>query len=375
MRTTSPASLLTLMISFSAAGVLACSAEDQAAPEESTAVRAIGDCDTDWVCGSNSPVVDAYGFHELHREGEANLQKIRVATQNGLGKIVKNGQVYALKVIGSKIYGYLGGRLALYGANLVGAEIPLLTATGSFSLRIDAARDIHYAVGSQTDVLGAYMISWYGGATPPDSKRSICAPPTILSAAAKATSESERSIIVRPPPGADELLGMRAGETLVFEGDRFDAQAMTTAELGNDLWFNLGCAGHTLAKLHLTRNTIASGAAAYGITGKDRQATLKMMVADYCGDGTPFTVAGEPLRWRGGLVDFYTFPSSLEARWTNEGAVCLNEPRLRHTTSTLAPQIFGADIDKAINDHCSIPKCSDLDVTHMDGAMRISGNP
>lgn len=376
MRTTSPASQLALVLSLSAAGLLSCSAEE---PEESTAVRALGDCDTDWVCGSNSPEVDTYGFHELHLEGEPNREKAQIETDNGLAKIVKNGKTYVLKVIGSKIYGVQRGTTVLYDAGLVGAEIPLLIDGKSYQLRIETARDIRYAVGSQTEVLGAYTLSWYDQSRPANGKRTICAAPTILSAAATATkataSDAGSNIIVRPPPGGDELLGMRSGESVVFEGDRFDARAMTTAEVGDALWFNLGCAGHTLAKLHLTRNTIAGGAASYGISGKDRQATLKMMAADYCGDGTKFTVAGEPLRWRGGLVDFYTFPSSLEARWTNEGATCLNEPRLRHTTSTLAPQIFGPSIDAAIAAHCAIPKCSDLDVTHFEGASRVSGNP
>lgn len=374
MRTTSRANNLAMVL-FSAGTVIGGCGVEEPAAVEGTAVRKIGQCDTDWVCGSNSPEIDHYGFHELNLKSEQNLERIKIPSgSDGYAQIWKAGRAYTLKVIGSKIYGYLGTRPALYGANLVGAEIRLvIDGQDGYAIRIDAVRDMHYAVGSQTDVLGAYAMSWYGFKDSPDSKRSICAPPTILNAAAKAPKESTAVIIY--PPGNGELLGMQPHETLVFEGDRFDARAKTMTDRADVDWFNLGCAGHTLAKMHLTRHTIASSSDAYGISSKDRQATLKMMVADYCGDGTPFTVAGEPLRWKGGLVGFYTFPSSLEARWTNEGAQCLYEPRLRHTSSTLAPQLFGPDIDKAIHDHCSIPLCSDLDANNFDGAQRVSGNP
>lgn len=76
---------------------------------------------------------------------------------------------------------------------------------------------------------------------------------------------------------------MELDEAIVFETDRFDAASKTMDPVGDPRWFNIGCAGHTLAKMHLTRNTIASGAAAHGVSANDRQATLKMLVADYCG--------------------------------------------------------------------------------------------
>jgi ADYC domain len=373
MRTTSRASNLAMVL-FSASSLLGgCGVQESAV--ESTVE--IGQCDTDWVCGSNSPEIDHYGFHELNLEGSPNLERFQIVGSNGLAQIWKSGRAYTLKVIGSKIYGYYGGRVALYDANLVGAEIRILRdGISGYTIRIDAVRDMRYAVGSQTDVLGAYSLSWYGFNDAPDSKRSICAPPTILpAAAAAAKTPKESTAVIIYPPGNGELLGMQPNETVVFEGDRFDARAKTMTDRANVQWFNLGCAGHTLAKMHLTRHTIASGSDGYGISGKDRQATLKMMVADYCGDGTPFTVAGEPLRWKGGLVYFYKFPSVLEARWTSEGATCLYEPRLRSTTSTLAPQIFGPDIDKAIRDHCTIPRCSDPDANNFAGSLRVSGNP
>ena len=44
-------------------------------------------------------------------------------------------------------------------------------------------------------------------------------------------------------------------------------------------WFNIGCAGHTLSKMYLTRNTLASQDAMSG-QWEERQATLKMLTAD-----------------------------------------------------------------------------------------------
>ncbi|MGH8311591.1 MAG: ADYC domain-containing protein, partial [Steroidobacteraceae bacterium] len=105
-----------------------------------------------------------------------------------------------------------------------------------------------------------------------------------------------------------------------------DDVTRTVAPVPDDRWFNLGCARHTLAKLRLTRSTlhtVKSGA------WQQVQATLKMLSADYCGTGKAFTIAGEPIVWKNNVgMKYYFPPSVLEARWSENGALCLNTPRL-----------------------------------------------
>ena len=363
-----------MLVACGASGGLGC----VEAASESVKQSAIGECETEWVCGSNSPQIDHYGFHELHLEGEVNRERFSLATTGGQAKIIKGGQRYTLKVVDSRIYGVDGsGGASISGTALIGAEIVVLyRGRPEYSIRIDGVREISYAVEPTGSKLEAYNLSWFNQKNPIDSKRSICATPVILPEPSMFSELGQvDASAVRRGPGGDEMLGMRAGETVVFEGDRFDAASMTMAKDAMALWINFGCAGHTLAKMHLTRNTIASGAEAYGAKHHERQATLKMLVADYCGDGTPFTVAGEQLRWMGGLVGYYTRPQTLEARWDSKGAVCLNDPRLRRTTSALAVQLFGNDIDAAIASQCAIPQCGNPDVLQLDGQPRISGNP
>jgi hypothetical protein len=126
---------------------------------------------------------------------------------------------------------------------------------------------------------------------------------------------------------------------VIFEGDAYDAEAKTVraADLPDDAgWFNLGCAGTAMYKMHHLRHTEAggyiSGTPPQITTVEQRQAMLRMLTAAYC-DGRSFTKNGQPLRYtdRSGwhqptppIVGF----DSIEAIWSDRGAVCLNTPRL-----------------------------------------------
>ena len=83
----------------------------------------------------------------------------------------------------------------------------------------------------------------------------------------------------------------------------------------------------------------------------ERQAMLKMFAADYCGDGTVFTVAGQPLNWADdhgtmkmtALMFSPPQPLVLEARWNEKGAVCLNKPRVDVHWTALGAATFAPD--------------------------------
>lgn len=62
---------------------------------------------------------------------------------------------------------------------------------------------------------------------------------------------------------------------------------------------------------------------------EERQATLRMVTADYCGTGHSFTVNGTPVAWRdaAGHVQPAVAEHVMEALWDADGAVCLGTPR------------------------------------------------
>ncbi|HLL25428.1 MAG TPA: ADYC domain-containing protein, partial [Kofleriaceae bacterium] len=141
---------------------------------------------------------------------------------------------------------------------------------------------------------------------------------------------------------------------VLFEGERITAATKTVAD-DSRYWFNIGCAGTALAKLHLTGRTEAAQSVGFATDIDDRQAMLKMLVGDYCGTGRAFTVQGQPLMWRDdqGTIDMPTSPASeLEAAWTADGAWCLSTPRLVKHPSAASAAKFPEGVEAAILAEC-----------------------
>ncbi|HMG20366.1 MAG TPA: ADYC domain-containing protein, partial [Kofleriaceae bacterium] len=155
-------------------------------------------------------------------------------------------------------------------------------------------------------------------------------------------------------------------------------RAKTMQPYADDNRFNCGCASHLLAKLRLTRNTIHGQAAGMPQAWERRQATMKMLAADYCGTGEPNTVGGQKLVWKGDLMRYYRAPVVIEARWDETGATCLTEPRMLHPTSDLGKKTFPRPWDAikaSCKGHKSLPKCVPEDPASFDGKLRVSGIP
>jgi hypothetical protein len=131
---------------------------------------------------------------------------------------------------------------------------------------------------------------------------------------------------------------------VVFTGDHYDA-ATKEVEAGSADRFNLGCAGTVPAKLHLLRHTEA-GSIPIGTNKRttslpERTAMLRMLIADYCGNGTKFTFDGVLLNY-GDVKGWYPLPPdgpmttkqptprdrSFEAVWNSKGPLCLTDPRV-----------------------------------------------
>ncbi|MDC0719964.1 ADYC domain-containing protein [Nannocystis bainbridge] len=135
----------------------------------------------------------------------------------------------------------------------------------------------------------------------------------------------------------------RAPIALVLGGETYDMDAKEVRPDPERQWFSIACAGSAAAKLSL----LGYGPQSSKTSPAQRQATLKMITADYCGDGHSYTVDGTPIQWENvqGTVGLTAEPAAIEAVWTAAGALCVDEPR-----------IAGTVID------CSLPRCGDFDL-------------
>lgn len=134
---------------------------------------------------------------------------------------------------------------------------------------------------------------------------------------------------------------------LLLDGERYDPQTKTVIP-ESDSWTTMACRGHALAKMKLMG---FSPDDVYGSGWEQRQATLKMITADYCGTGTSFTALGTPLDWIDELAHFeeedMSGPGNLEAQWNENGATCLNDPRVANPAE--------------VAEECVLPMCPEDD--------------
>jgi hypothetical protein len=324
-------------------------------PETSTVESALGVCTDNPLMCSNSPAMLHYGMHELSLLGVPNGQRAFITPgADGLPELRKDGQSYRLDVDNGMIVGRAASGTSLTDAQTVGAELSLVdadTKEALFDLRIETFRKSAYTIGP-VGSLYLYRISWHLPKEAPNSQQSACEP------------------YVFPTYSKWDLLeGMQYGELLLFGGERIDAEHKTVSPDGADTtgWITMACAGSALAKLDLSGNTRHRQPNDWA----GRQATLKLLVGDYCGKGLSFTKPGVPLVWRGPLTQYGGTPSGLEARWSKDGAGCLTTPRL-----VAHPELAfeGVDIAAAIANECSIPVCNNPNPNDLAGYRRISAN-
>lgn len=149
-------------------------------------------------------------------------------------------------------------------------------------------------------------------------------------------SDSCQVELCKPELAADYAGGL-SGAAVIFKGDAYDDATYAVHDTANDRAddrFNIACLGTAISKLHLLRHTAASGPR----TVAQRQTLLRLLTADYCGTGHPFTVDGLPIHLefsssRGEAptaMSRYRTASGdpVDALWDEHGAACLSSPRL-----------------------------------------------
>ncbi len=153
-------------------------------------------------------------------------------------------------------------------------------------------------------------------------------------------------------------LGLDHTSVVLITEELYD-NAAKTVEPDQKTWVTMACRGHALMKLKFLGYDPNDG---YGSSWEQRQAALKMLTADYCGEGHSFTTIGQPLSWVDELENFPAGPyidGIVEAKWTEDGASCLDDPRA----------VPRAEVES----FCNPPPC-DGD-TDLDGARWLSVIP
>jgi hypothetical protein len=298
-----------LVAGLAIAGVLAgCNGTGRLPPVSARAEAVLDPCD-DFYCGNNSPIVVGGPFWDLDAGGQPNSAGLSILPG---GFRDANGKLMTIDIDRDVLRGNRNGKL-VQSADLIGATLHLAHANDNFTyyllLRAIGETPFRVAPASNRNVQ-TYSFVYYREDQDPIEAKDLC----------PATSDSD-------PPDI-------SGHAVIFRGDQYDKDLKTVTELGFDTsWFNISCAGTAIAKLHLMRHTLASADADHFAKVPQRQALLKMFVADYCNTGRPFTVRGIDLRfqWQQDWQEEHGFDESNqvpEAVWTERGAVCLSHPRM-----------------------------------------------
>ena len=313
-------------------------------------------------CNSNSPVVGWPPFHELD-EGEPDGGSARRASRgrrlappdldqggafNGSGlrvvRIEQYGVQYRLDVRGDELKALdEDGNLMLEGEDLVDAVIVLehWDDTRYYVFLEEFSDTLTFWVGDVTETVEAFYLSWsFNIMSPKSARQKVC----------------------KLPGTFDDWKGAAFHQAIFFQGDRYDAETKEVIATGSDVkgWFNVACASSATAKMHVTRHSEPGSSPGFTAEPLDRQALLKMYIADYCRNGHPFTEVGEAIRWENEpgwkTIDLLPGSFTYESVWDSGGAVCLSTPRMGDTKPE-AMETLGA-----ISSICGEPppSCSSL---------------
>jgi hypothetical protein len=352
---------MSLRIAAACVWLVGCAAELSLHETEQLALKPGGDggCPV-WGCGSNSPEIAGIEFHEAHETGLANAEGFRILK---FEKYVSGAwQAFRPDVIDDQLVArrYRSNVIAYASSEVEGGRFEVEHEKGKYHLYvIDVRRMPLWATPhGQTRFTYTYYLRWIsvtGGLVAVN----LCG---------------------ANPDDNDNMADFHA---VLFADDRIDPDKLEVYGETAD-WFNIGCAGSALAKQHLLAHTRAAGAlTASATTLAQRTANLKMLTADYCGVGAPFTVPGQRLHWRDANNWYNDLPSAgeIEARWTAAGAICLNTPRVDAWPTPQGVQTFPEGVERLLEPSagwCTAanprpPPCTGS-MSDMQGAHVISVN-
>jgi hypothetical protein len=270
-----------------------------------------------WDCGKNHPMLTGFPVPEVNEAGLPDAKGLHLVS------FWKNTQSLRLDVDRGEIRGYnqVTGVLELSGAAAIGSILTISSPMETWRIKIDDYARMPYWVGP--GAVPAYRLLYQRAGDPPSLWINVCKEPT-------------------EPITDPQWQGGHATYALLISDERYDRDAKRVRDDGNAQgWFNIACAGTALAKMvlmHLDPHLPPGDP--YHTSLDQRTATLKMLTADYLGFGEAFTVGGKPLQWASSLGwHMVAAPGSSEAVWSEQGAVCLDEPRLADTDELILDKI------------------------------------
>ncbi|KIG12191.1 hypothetical protein DB30_01827 [Enhygromyxa salina] len=293
---------------------------DEAQPDDDTELRGLSyDCPR-WRCGYNTSEVNGKSLQELHLGGLANADGVKLVGFFPPAGLLLN---WTLTTEGDALVarGGLFGKGKLRGHALVGSILLLRVESNLLVPVVIAGYEEVDSWATDGAPQAAYALI-YPDLAQPLLQKSVC---------------------------KGSLIDPLQASVVILAGERYDLETKTVIPNQSN-WITLACAGSAAAKMALLgygphANFDDSGAPA---SPAQRQATLKMITADYCGDGLAYTVDGTELIWEnqsGTVVPTTTSDlSAPEAIWTDAGALCLDVPR-------------AADPSEVA---CALPSCDSL---------------
>lgn len=275
-----------------------------------------------WRCGFNAAEVNGHSITALNLDGIADASGLRLV--GFVPPPLRLG--YTLDVDGDALIARKGSK-TLTGAQMIGA-ILLVQLPGGLVVPVTLAGH-------------AEVPSWAED-TPPIAAYTLLYPePQELLGVKNVCTGS--------------LLDPLISATTILGGERYD-EATKEVLADQPRWFTIACAGAATAKMKL----LGYGPQSSATTPAQRQATLKMITADYCGDGESYTENGTAVLWsnESGSVSppGDAVIGEVEAVWTEAGALCLDATRI-------------ADAEVG----CALPSCDGFGledgewVTHLPG--------
>jgi hypothetical protein len=341
------------------------------APSATTAVQSVlpVGCDP-YACGDgNSPLIDHRGVHDVDL-----LFALPNANGFRLVSYTKNGVPYSPVLDKAELTGRdQQGNIVLQGDtgpnSLIDSQFIVINVQhpAQYIIKIEQVGEARFwAKPNQIQrVTPSYMLTWI-----------------TAQGGQPAQGQIWQNICSSPPA---DLHGYQIDRfhAVLFEGDKINA-VTKTVETVDTRWLNIGCAGHALSKQHLHGHTEGAhhiDPVRFTTTLPERTAHLKMLAGDYCGNGIALTIAGHPLNYTDhrGWMPYASASPTLEARWSNTGAVCLNVPRITAAGLPEALAVF-PNIEQSIRDACALamksrPRACPQPDTAFLGQHILSANP
>lgn len=278
-------------------------------------------------CGGNSPVIDGVYFWRLHFGGKANPEGVRITSITA-----PNGGPMNLELVqGDRLRGGIGTFGYVEHTALIGTKIRV-------SMKVKGQ-------------LRDYEILIKGVA--PSVPIGVALPQEWFWVKAPLAIEAY-DFYYRPLFGPDQrlerpLCSEADGDptmlrALVFGGDIYHP-VTKRIEVGlvTEGWMNIACADSATYKMHkIGHTTAAGGRLGIATSVAQRRAMLNAWTSNVCGTGDAFTKQGERIKLRESFDmllpgSAYLDPldeaqtESIEAIWSETGAVCLNTHRLDGT--------------------------------------------